>query len=156
MSRFTTYRDQVASLRRVAYRRAPFLAALGGLLIVALANIGERATRTRKRRITALSLTGMMVTMVAPAAAQSVGCGDGPLSFLAAIYSMITMSAGTIIVSMVILAGVLKMIPMRGTNSWGNALVSSVVVGILFLVVGPALIDLANPATPIQLNAQCT
>jgi prolipoprotein diacylglyceryltransferase len=45
---------------------------------------------------------------------------------------------------------------MRGTNSWGNALIGSVIAGVVFLVVGPALLDIADQASPINMNAQCT
>jgi hypothetical protein len=148
-------RTHAESLGQTVRRQHPLAAAIGGQSFRAADRFGARVSGSRIGRFSVAALAGMLF-MVAPVAAQSVSCSDGPLSFLAALYSMVTMSAGTIIVSMVILAGVLKMIPMRGTNSWGNALVSSVIVGVLFLVVGPALIDLANPATPIQLNAQCT
>jgi hypothetical protein len=155
MSRLTTLRNRAELLGQTVRRQHPFAAAIGDQSFRAADRFGACVSESRIGRFSLVALAGMLF-MVGPAAAQSVSCGDGPLAFLGALYSLVTMSAGTIIVSMVILAGVLKMIPMRGTNSWGNALVSSVVVGILFLVVGPALIDLANPATPIQLNAQCT
>jgi hypothetical protein len=148
-------RNRVASVTQLAYQKVPVPAALAGLSFVALERLGERATSTRKRRVSLLSLGGMLV-LVSPAAAQ-VNCGgNGPLAFLGSLYNLVTMSAGTIVISMVILAGVLKMVPMRGTNSWGNALVGSVLTGVAFLVLGPALVNLADQATGINLNAQCT
>ncbi|WP_273837460.1 hypothetical protein [Halococcus sp. PRR34] len=148
--------NRVASLKQGAYRKAPVPAVLASWSFVGLERLGEKATSTRKRRMSLLSV-GLMMTFVGPAAAQEVSCGSGPLSFLSRIHSLITQGAGTIIVSMVIVAGVLKMIPMRGTNSWGNALVGSVIVGVLFLVLGPALVDLADQSTDaVSLDAQCT
>ena len=152
-SPLTTLRNQVASLRRYANRRAPIPAALGGLSVVALASIGERATETRKRRLSLLSVAAMMV-LVGPAAAQA-GCSGGPLSFLSSIHGMIQRSAGLIIGAMVIAAGIMKMIPGRGTNSIGNALIGGVLVGLVFIVVGPALVDLAGQSSPINPDA-CT
>ena len=146
--------DRVASLKQATYRNVPIHAALASWSFIGLEHLGEKATSTRKRRMSLLSV-GLMMVFVTPAAAQ-VSCSSGPLSFLSSIHSLITQGAGTIIVSMVIIAGVLKMIPMRGTNSWGNALVGSVIVGVLFLVIGPALVDLADQATDINLDAQCT
>lgn len=146
--------SQVASLKQGAYRTAPIPAVLASWSFVGLERLGEKATSTRKRRVSLLSV-GLMMAFVGPAAAQ-VSCSSGPLSFLSKIHSLITQGAGTIIVSMVIVAGVLKMIPMRGTNSWGNALIGSVIVGVIFLVLGPAVIDLADQSTGINLDAQCT
>lgn len=152
----TTVRNRMASFAQFAYREIPVPAALAGLSFVALERLGDRATRTRKRRMSLLSLLGM-VFLVGPAAAQSVSCSDGPLAFLGALYNLVTMSAGTIVVAMVILAGVLKMLPMRGTNSWGNALIGSVLTGVVFLVLGPALVNLAGQSTSaVSLSAQCT
>ena len=151
----TDIQARLVSLKQVAYRKAPIPAALAGWSFVALAHLGERATGTKRRRVSLLSL-GMMLLMGGSAAAQA-GCGSGPLQFLSDLHSLITQGAGTIIISMVIVAGVLKMIPMRGTNSWGNALIGSVIVGVLFLVVGPALVDLADQSTTaVNMNAQCT
>ncbi|GAA0464696.1 hypothetical protein MUK72_19265 (plasmid) [Halococcus dombrowskii] len=146
--------NQVASIKQVAYRKAPIPAALASWSFIGLERLGEKATSSRKGRMSLLSM-GLMLVFAGPAAAQ-VSCKSGPLSFLSDIHSMITQGAGTIIVSMVLVAGVLKMIPMRGTNSWGNALVGSVIVGVLFLVIGPALVDLADQATDVNLDAQCT
>lgn len=151
--RLSTLRNRVESYRDVARRRHPMGAAAANLSFRGLESIGERATGSRTGRTSLLALVAV-VAFAAPAVA--VSCKAGPLSFLAKIHGLITMSAGTIIISMVIIAGVLKMIPMRGTNSWGNALVGSVLVGILFLVVAPALIDLADKTTPIKMNVQCT
>jgi hypothetical protein len=157
MSRLTTLRNRVASLRRVAYRRAPIPAALGGLSVVALANIGERATSTRKRRMSLVSLIAVGL-MVGPAmgAGAKIGCQDGPLAFVRDIYGIIAKSAGIVVGAMVILAALLKMAPMRGTNTMGNALIGSVVVGVAFLIMGPALVDIASKSTPINLNVQCS
>ena len=146
--------DRVASFKQAAYRKAPIPAALASWSFIGLERLGEKTISSRKGRMSLLSM-GLMMMFVGPAAAQ-VSCDSGPLSFLSSIHSLITQGAGTIIVSMVIVAGVLKMIPMRGTNSWGNALVGSVIVGVLFLVIGPALVDLADQATDINLDAQCT
>ena len=155
-SRLTTVRNRVASLTRLAYREVPVPAALAGLSFVALERLGERATRTRKRRMSLLSL-GLTMVMVGPAAAQ-VGCDSGPLTFLSDLHSLVTQSVGTIVITMVLLAGALKMIPARGTNSWGNALIGSVLVGVVFLVLGPAFVNLADQATgsSVSLSAQCT
>jgi hypothetical protein len=128
-------------------------AALAGLSFVGFERLGARATSTRRRRIALLSLAGMLV-MITPVAAQ--GCGSGPLQFIGDIYSLVTRGAGTIIVTTLILAGALKVLPMRGTNSWGNALIGGVITGVVFLVVGPALLDIADQASPINMNAQCT
>ena len=156
-SRLTTVRNRVASLTRLAYREVPVPTALAGLSVVALARLGDRATATRKRRVSLLSL-GLMMVMSGPAAAQQVGCGSGPLQFLSALHSLVTQSVGTIVITMVLLAGALKMIPMRGTSSWGNALIGSVLVGIVFLVLGPAFVNIADQATgsSVSLTAQCT
>jgi hypothetical protein len=147
--------NQVASLKQVAYRTAPIPAALASWSFIGFERLGEKATSTRKRRLSLLSV-GLMMVFVGPAAAQATGCKSGPLSFLSNIHSLITKGAGTVIVSMVLVAGVLKMIPMRGTNSWGNALIGSIIVGVLFLVIGPALVDLADQSTDLKLNSQCT
>ena len=150
-------RHQVASVKQMAYQQAPIPTVLANWSFVGLERLGERAMSTRKRRVSLLTAGLAMMFMTSPAAAQQVSCDSGPLSFLSSIHSLITQSAGTIIVSMVIIAGVLKMIPMRGTNSIGNALVGSVIVGVLFLVVGPALVDLADQSTDaVSMNAQCT
>jgi hypothetical protein len=151
-SPLTTIRNSsVVSLTQVAYQQVPVPAALAGLSFAALERLGERATSTRKRRLSLLSLAAMMV-MVGPAAAQA-GCGGGPLSFLSSVHSMIQRSAGLIIGSMVIAAGIMKMIPGRGTNSIGNALIGGVLVGLVFLVVGPALVELAGQNSAINPNA---
>jgi hypothetical protein len=147
--------DRVASLKQAAYRRAPIPAALASWSFIGLERLGEKATSTRKRRLSLLSV-GLMMVFVGPAAAQQSGCKSGPLSFLGDIHSLITKGAGTVIVSMVIVAGVLKMIPVRGTNSWGNALIGSIIVGVLFLVIGPALVDLADQSTDVKLDSPCT
>ena len=152
---FAGVQSQVASLKQMAYRKVPIPAALAGWSFIGLARLGETATSTRKRRLSVLSV-GLVMAFTGPAAAQATGCESGPLSFLSNIHSLITQSVGTIIVSMVIVAGALKMIPMRGTNNWGNALIGSVIVGVLFLVLGPALVDLADQSTGINLDAQCT
>jgi hypothetical protein len=152
----TSVQNRVGSLKQVAYREAPVPAALAGWSLIGLEALGERVTSTRKRRVSLLSL-GMMLFMGGPAAAQQVSCDSGPLSFLSSINSLITQSAGTIIITMVIAAGILKMIPMRGTNSWGNALVGSVIVGVLFLVIGPALVNIADQSnTAVNMDPQCT
>lgn len=147
----TTVRNHVASLREVAYRTVPVPAALAGLSFIALERFGERATSTRKRRLSLLSVAAMMV-LVGPAAAQT-GCSSDPLAFLSSIHGMIQRSAGLIIGAMVIAAGIMKMIPGRGTNSIGNALIGGVLVGLVFVVVGPALVDLAGQHSPINPNA---
>lgn len=150
-SQLTTIRNRAASLTRIAYQTVPVPAALAGLSFTFLERFGERATATRKRRLSLLSLAGMMV-LVGPAAAQA-GCSGGPLSFLSSIHDMIQRSAGLIIISMVIAAGIMKMIPGRGTNSIGNALIGGVLVGLVFVVVGPALVDLAGQSSPINPDA---
>ena len=148
-------RNRVAALRRFVYREVPIPAVLASWSFVSLERLGERATRTRKRRLSLLSL-GLMMVFAGPAAAQQAGCGSGPLKFLGKINALITKSAGTIIISMVIIAGILKMLPMRGTNSWGNALIGGVIIGVVFLVVGPALVNLADQSTDaVNMNAQC-
>jgi hypothetical protein len=144
-------RNHAATLRRLAYQRAPMPALLTGLSFAYLEKLGGRATSTRKRRLSLLSVAAMMV-LVGPAAAQA-GCNDGPLAFLGSIHSMIQRSAALIIGSMVIAAGILKMIPGRGTNSIGNALIGGVLVGLVFVVVGPALVELAGQNSPIDPNA---
>jgi hypothetical protein len=146
-------RNRAATLRRIAHRHIPVPAALAGLSFAALERFGERATSTRKRRLSLLSFATMMV-LVGPAAAQA-GCGSDPLTFLSSIHGMIQRSAGLIIGAMVIAAGIMKMIPGRGTNSIGNALIGGVLVGLVFLVVGPALVDLAGQSSPINPDA-CT
>ena len=128
-------------------------ALLTGLSVAALERFGERATSTRKKRLSLLSLGAMMI-LVGPAAAQT-GCGSDPLTFLSSIHGMIQRSAGLIIGAMVIAAGIMKMIPGRGTNSIGNALIGGVLVGLVFVVVGPALVELAGQHSPINPNA-CT
>jgi type IV secretory pathway VirB2 component (pilin) len=150
-SRLTAVRNRVASLTRLACQEVPVPAALAGLSFTALERLGERACSSRKRRLSLLSLAAMMV-LVGPAAAQA-GCSGGPLTFLSSVHSMIQRSAGLIIVSMVIAAGIMKMIPGRGTNSIGNALIGGVLVGLVFLVVGPALVELAGQNSPINPNA---
>ena len=150
-SRLTTVRNRVALLIQLAYREVPVPAAFAGLSFVMLERFGERATSTRKRRLSLLSLAVMMV-MGGPAAAQA-GCDGGPLTFLSSIHDMIQRSAGLIIISMVVAAGVFKMIPGRGTNSIGNALIGGVLVGLVFIVVGPALVDLAGQSSPIDPSA---
>jgi hypothetical protein len=150
-------RHQVAPVKRIASQQAPIPSVLANWSFVGLEYLGDRATSTRKRRVSLLATGLAMMFMTGPAAAQQVSCDSGPLSFLTSIHSLITQSAGTIIVSMVVVAGVLKMVPMRGTNSMGNALVGSVIVGVLFLVVGPALVDLADQSTDaVSMSAQCT
>lgn len=157
MSRLTTLRNQVVSLRWYAHQRAPIPAALGGLSIVALASIGERATSTRKRRMSSLVSLLVMGFMVGPAMGQgaSIGCQDGPLAFISDIYDIVSMSAGMIIGAMIIIAALCKMAPMRGTNTIGNALIGSVVVGIAFLILGPAVVDIASESSPVNMNVQC-
>ena len=148
-------RDRVASLKQTAYREAPVPAALASWSFFGLERLGEKATNSRKRRMSLLSV-GLMLFVAGPAAAQQVSCSSGLLSFLSRLNSLITRSAGTIIISMVVVAGILKMLPMRGTNSWGNALVGSVIVGVVFLVVGPALVNLADQSTDaVNMDAQC-
>ena len=146
-------RDWAARTTRTGQQHFPRLTALVGLSFVGFERLGAQATRSRRRRIALMSLAGMLV-MVMPVAAQ--GCGSGPLQFIGDIYALVTRGAGTIIVTMLILAGALKVLPMRGTNSWGNALIGSVIAGVVFLVVGPALLDIADQASPINMNAQCT
>jgi hypothetical protein len=146
-------RNQVASLKQVAYREAPVPAALAGWSFVGLERLGEKATGTRKRRMSLLS-AGLMMMLVGPAAAQ-VSCDNGALGFLTNLHSLVQQSAGLIIVSMVIAAGVMKMIPTRGTNAIGNALIGGVLVGVVFLVVGPALVDIAAQTSPVDMTAQC-
>lgn len=150
-SRLASVRNRVASLTQLAYREAPVPAALAGLSYTFLEGLGKRATSTRKRRLSLLSLT-LLTMMGGPAAAQA-GCEGGPLSFLGSIHDLIQRSAGLIILSMVIAAGIMKMIPGRGTNSIGNALIGGVLVGTVFVVVGPALVDLAGQNSPINPDA---
>jgi hypothetical protein len=148
---FTRVRNRIASLTRLVYQHAPVPATLAGLSFAYLEKLGGRATSTRKKRLSLLSVAAMMV-LVGPAAAQA-GCDDGPLAFLGSIHSMIQRSAALIIGSMVIAAGIMKMIPGRGTNSIGNALIGGVLVGLVFVVVGPALVELAGQHSPINPNA---
>lgn len=153
--RSKTVRTQLVSLKQTAYREIPLSAALAGLSFRACERLGEWVTDSRKGRLSLLSLVAMML-FSGPAAAQA-GCGSGPLQFLGSIHQLVTQSAGTIIITMVIAAGVLKMLPMRGTNSWGNALIGSVIVGVVFLVLGPAFVDLADQSSSaVNMNAQCT
>lgn len=158
----TMVRNRIGSLTRIARTHLPLPAALASVSFVACERLGARVSGSRTGRLSLLGLIALFV-MVGPAAAQEDGggggasCGSGPLTFLSDIYSLITTSAGLIIVSMVIVAGVLKMIPMRGTNSWGNALVGSVIVGIVFLVLGPAVVNLADQSTgAVDMSVQCT
>ena len=153
MSRLTTFRNQVASLQRLAYQRVPIPAALAGWSFVGLERLGERATSTRKRRMSLLS-AGLVMMLVGPAAAQ-VGCGNNALGFLSDLHSLVQQSAGIILGAMVIAAGIMKMVPTRGTNAIGNALIGGVLVGLVFLVVGPALVDIAGQSSPVEMTAQC-
>jgi len=148
-------RNRIASLRQIAYQEVPLPAVLASWSYIGLERLGEHATRTRKRRLSVLSV-GLMMLFVTPAAAQQISCdGNGVLAFLNDLHTLVTQSAGLIIVSMVIAAGVLKMLPMRGTNSMGNALIGGVLVGIVFLVAGPALVDIAAQSTDVKMDPQC-
>lgn len=152
---FDSTRNRVASLRQIAYQEVPLPAVVASWSFIGLERLGEHATRTRKRRFSLLSV-GMMMLFVTPAAAQQISCdGNGVLAFLNDLHTLVSKSAGLIIISMVIAAGVLKMLPMRGTNKMGNALIGGVLVGIVFLVAGPALVDIAGQSTDIDMTSQC-
>ena len=150
----TTIRNRLASLTRTAHRQFPLLAALPTTSFTSLERLGERVSGSHTGRLFLVVLAVVML-FAGPAAAQAGG-GSGPIQFLCLIHQLVTQSAGTIIITMVIVAGVLKMIPMRGTNNWGNVLIGSVLVGIVFLVIGPALVDLADQSSSaVSMDAQC-
>ncbi|HET7323327.1 MAG TPA: hypothetical protein VFJ06_03250 [Halococcus sp.] len=154
--RLSTLRNRVESVNQTVRREFPQAAMFASFSFVALASIGERATSTRKRRMSLVSLLAMGF-MVGPAVGQgaSIGCQDGPLAFISDLYDIISMSAGMIIGAMIIVAALCKMAPMRGTNTIGNALIGSVVVGIAFLILGPAVVDIAAKSSPVNMNVQC-
>ena len=153
-SRLTTFRNRFAPFTRTIRRQFPLLAAFASISFIGLERLGGRVSGSRTGRLFLVVLAVVML-FAGPAAAQAGG-GSGPLQFLCLIHQLVTQSAGTIIITMVIVAGVLKMIPMRGTNNWGNVLIGSVLVGIVFLVVGPAFVDLADQSSSaVSMSSQC-
>ena len=150
----TTIRNRLASLSRTVHHQFPLLAALSTASFAGLERLGERVSASHVGRRFLVVLAVVML-FAGPVSAQAGG-GSGPLQFLCLIHQLVTQSAGTIIITMVIIAGVLKMIPMRGTNSWGNVLIGSVIAGVVFLVIGPALVDLADQSSSaVSMDAQC-
>jgi hypothetical protein len=115
--------------------------------------LGERASSSRIGWIAMFAVPALLI-VVDPAAAQ-VSCSNGPLAFLGDVKTLTIQGVGIALFIMLVSAGGLKAAPFRGTSSMGNSLVGGFMVGVGFLVLGPALIDLADQTTPIDLSTQC-
>jgi hypothetical protein len=117
--------------------------------------LSKRASESRLGWLAMLAVPALMI-LVEPVAAQQVSCNSGPLAFLSSVKVLSVQGAGIIFFTMVVIGGGLKAIPAKGTNSWGNSLLRGFMAGVAFVILGPALINLADGATPIDLSAQCT
>lgn len=149
----TTLLPRAASLSRTLQRRFPVVMGLLTIAFYGSEQLGERASRSR---LTWVALFAIPVLLVAidPVAAQ-VECGSGPLAFLGDIKTLIVEGMGIILLGILTLAGGLKMVSIKGTNRIANALLGGFFVGVLFYVLGPAVVDIADSATPIDMSTQC-
>ena len=130
---------------------------LAAFAVDSCGSVGQRVTGVIGRRA-ASGITALLLVATTPVLAQQgggVSCGSGILGFIGALQSLTVQSAGMIIVAMLIVAGLAKMMPVQGTNRLGNALIGSVIVGLVFFVFGYALVDIAGGFVPISLNPQC-
>lgn len=140
-------------IRKIARREFPTATAFAGLTLVGLERMGEQASRSRTGWAMMLMIPAMMVA-VGPASAQ-VNCNEGFLQFISSVETLTIQSVGMILGIIIATAAVLKAIPVRGTNSIGNQLLGGFMVGVGFFVLGPAFVDLADSATPIDMSAEC-
>lgn len=119
--------------------------------------LGERATETRSGRLGLGLLTGvLMVALLSGTVLAQPACDSGMLKFLGDIETLSVEGIMMLLGIMVVAAGALKGLPIRGTDKWGNSAIGGVIVATTFFVLGPALIDLANQATPVDMAAECS
>ncbi len=149
----TAIQGSVAFLTQTARREFPLAMAFTGLTLVGLERMGERASRSRTGWVMMFMIPAMMFT-VGPASAQP-NCNEGFLQFIGSVETLTIQSVGMIFGVIIATAAVLKAVPVRGTNSIGNQLLGGFMVGVGFFVLGPAFVDLADSATPIDMSAEC-
>lgn len=149
----TTALTRTASLTRTLQRRFPLAVGLLTVAFYGSEQLGERASRYR---LTWVALFAIPVVLFAidPVAAQ-VDCGSGPLAFLGDLKTLIVEGMGIILFGILTLAGLLKMVSIKGTNRIANAFLGGFFIGVLFYVLGPAVVDIADSSTPVDMSTQC-
>lgn len=152
--RLSTLRNRVGSVTQTVRREVPQAAVFASFLAVALERLGARAPATRRRRMSLLVVAATMM-MVRPAAAQA-NCNQGVLGFLSELQEITIEGAGLILFALIAAAAILKALPLRGTDRAGNMVIGGVIVGIIFFVVGPAIVDIAATFSPIDMAQSCT
>lgn len=149
----STLRDRVESYSERVRRRYPMAAAVGNLSIQNLERLGERTTGSRMGKIALLAFVAL-VLFAAPVAAQS--CTKGILGFLGALKTMSVQALGLMLFALLAAGVILRAIPVQGTSTAGNVILGGVIAGVVILVIGTAVIDIAGQFTDIKLAAKCS
>jgi hypothetical protein len=142
-----------ATYKDIMRRQFPNAAAVGTLSFAGAERLGARISDSKAGWM-AMFVVPLLLFAVDPAAAQ-VQCNSGLLKFFGSLQTLTVETLGFLLIITLISAGILKMVPWRGTEKWSNAAIAGFCVGALFLILGPVIIDLADAATPIDLSAQC-
>lgn len=142
-----------ASFKQFFRRHFPVAAAFAEASFIGCERLGERASRSRAGWIGMFAIP-MLLLIVQPAAGQ-VNCNQGMLKFLSDIQTLTVESVGILLLVILIVASALKAAPVKGTDTWANSLIGGFLGGVAFFVLGPALIDLADAATPVDLSSTC-
>lgn len=149
----TTIQRCVASVKPTARRQFPLGMGLLALGVAGSERLGERASQSR---FVWVGLGAILILLFAidPAAAQ-VNCNQGMLAFLGDLKTIVVEGMGILLLVILVGAGLMKMSSFKGANRAGNALLGAFFIGVGFYVLGPALIDIADSATPVDMSTQC-
>lgn len=143
-----------ALVKQSLRRQFPLAVGLAEVSLIGCERLGERASESRTGWLGMISVAALFV-VATPIAAQP-SCDSGMLKFLGDIETLTVEGVGILLFIMLITAGGLKALPLKGTDRWGNTAIGGVIVGVTFFVLGPALIDLADSASPVDMNADCS
>lgn len=143
----------LASVKQSLRQQFPLAVSVAEVSLIGCERLGERASESRVGHFGIISLAALL--LVADPAAAQLSCDSGLLKFFSDIQTLTVQSVGMLLFIMLVSAGGLKALPMRGTDKWGNTAIGGVIVGVTFFVLGPALVDLADSATPVDMSQEC-
>jgi hypothetical protein len=149
----TTVQTSVGSFTQPARRQFPLAMGLFALAVAGSEHLGERASHSRFVWV-GLGAIPVVLFAIDPAAAQ-VACNEGMLAFLGDLKTIVVEGMGILLFVILVAAGLMKMSSFKGANRAGNALLGAFFIGVGFYVLGPALIDIADSATPVDMSTQC-
>jgi vacuolar-type H+-ATPase subunit I/STV1 len=127
---------------------------VAGLSFRNLERLGERTTGSRMGQISLLAVVAL-VLFAAPVAAQA-NCSQGFLGFLAELKAISVQALGLMLFALLAAGVILRAIPMQGTSTAGNVILGGVIAGVVILIIGTAVIDIAGGFTDIDLSSQCS